>query len=540
MAKTCYVIMPYGGNDEIRKKRFKSIYSAIIKPAAENKGYTVMREDHEARQGNINTNIIKSLADADLVIADLSENNWNVAYELGMRHALAKNGTVLLIDDKTSVMFDIHGNKIITYSYEWYDCIDEAQQKIMDAIDYIENNRSSSDSPVHDVFPGFPVKMTECLTNNNDEEKAVIAALRNENAKLKEVLDSAGLSSNAKEERHDIASSLRDALGRSQYSGAKALVKLQDAVNNGKEEEFVNFLSLVLSKGFVSESDCGNIYWMCQKLNNYFVMITFLEEIVRRFPDNEDFAGKLARQYAKSSENRDKAVLTVNKNVGVKKINGAYALDKKVMSYNLLGAFFDVYIDLDKYEDMKEIAALLLDTYPKYSDLIKRNQVTALLGLCEQKEALEIAKELVASNDTAQNRYSLYKVYRDLELKVEAYNVIETCIKLAPDDSFYQMVMASFILDEHMVKLENSFEENACKVTKQQAGIAAIPFVFEAYANNYGADNCISFLQKNGLNEAAIFLLKHAERHITKVSRVDGYDYYPLDRCLGKQSVTTM
>ena len=111
MAKKCYVIMPYGGNDEARKKRFKSIYSAIIKPAAENKGYTVMREDHEARQGNINTNIIKSLAEADLVIADLSENNWNVAYELGIRHALAKNGTILLIDDKTNIMFDIHGNK---------------------------------------------------------------------------------------------------------------------------------------------------------------------------------------------------------------------------------------------------------------------------------------------------------------------------------------------------------------------------------------------------------------------------------------------
>ncbi|MBR6593998.1 MAG: hypothetical protein IKK83_02285 [Clostridia bacterium] len=534
MAKKCYVIMPYGGNDEARKKRFKSIYSAIIKPAAENKGYTVMREDHEARQGNINTNIIKSLAEADLVIADLSENNWNVAYELGIRHALAKNGTILLIDDKTNIMFDIHGNKIISYSYEWYDCIDDAQQKIMDAIDYIENNNSSSDSPVHDIFTGFPVKLTDCLTNNNDEEKAIIASLRDENAKLKEVLDSAGLSSNAREERHDITSSLRDALGRSQYSGAKALVKLQEAIGNDKEDDFVNFLSLVLSKGFVSESDCTNIYWMCQKLNNYFVTLTFLEEIVRRFPDNEDFAGKLARQYAKSSENREKAVLTVNKNIGVKKINGCYALDKKAMTYNLLGAFFDVYIALDRYEEMRDIAALLLETYPKHSDLIKRNQVTALLGLGEPAAALEIAKELVLVNDTAQNRYSLYKVYRDLELKAEAYNEIETCIRLSPEDSFYHMVMASYIIDEYYIKLEGSLEENACKVTRQQACNAAVPFVFEAYANNYGAANCISFLQKNDLKEAAALLYRYAEKHITKVSRVEGYDYYPLDKCLGK------
>ncbi len=532
MSKICYVIMPYGGKNEALKKRYKSIFSAIIKPAAENKGYTVVREDHEARQGNISANIIKSLAEAELVIADLSGNNWNVAYELGIRHSLSKNGTILLNDNQTELMFDIQGNKVITYPYEWYDGIDETQQSIMDSINYIESNTTSSDSPVHDIYPHFSAKLIDYLSNDNDKEKAIIAKLSEENAKLKETLDSAGLSADSKTDRTDILASFRDALNRSQFSGVKATNRLQESANNEDEETFVNDLAEILSKGFLSEFDCDRIYFMCTKLDNYFVTIAFLEEIVRRYPDNEEFSGRLALVYAKSFEHREKAILTVNKNIGVKKVNNQYTIAKKPVTYNTLASFFDVYLTLDKYAELKEIVPLLIECYPRYYELIERNHVYACNGLYEYTEAEETAKTLAEKNPSAINNYSLYKVYRAADKYAMCYEQMEKCIKLEPSDSKYYMFMAGLIIDGCYIRQQNSFGNEIVLVSKQQAIAAAIPFVYEAYANGYSAQDCYAFLQKNSLSAASKEFLKYASERINPIPHNDNYDYYPLSICM--------
>jgi len=532
MSKICYVIMPYGGSDEVRRKRFKSIFSAIIKPAAENKGYTVIREDHEARQGNIGANIIKSLAEADIVIADLSENNWNVAYELGIRHALNKSGTILIMDKKTPLMFDIQGNKVITYSDEWYDSIDETQQSIIDSIDYYEKNNSSSDSPVHDIYTRFPVKLIEYLVNNDDKEKAKIAKLIEENNKLRELVNSAGLSDDAKPERSDISMEFREALSKSQYSGTKALIKLQSHIDD--EEEFVNTLALIMSKGFLSEDDSSRIYWMCNKLDNYFVTITFLEEIVRRYPENEEFSGRLAREYARSAENREKAIFRVNKNVGVKKENNRYILEKKTVTHNILASFFDVYIQLDKYADILEISQLLLHMYPIHSELIRRNIVTAYRLLGEYAKAEEVAKQLVENNPVAVNHYSLYRVYYSTDDYSSAYEQLEACVIAEPDDVDYLIWMAGLIMDSSYVRVKNGYVSEIGKVAKKQAMEAAVPFVFEAYANQCGYSRCMDFLTKNNLKEAAALLNECAQKNIVPREDTDSYNYYPLNCCLRK------
>lgn len=530
MSKLCYVIMPYGGDDDSLKKRYKSIYNAIIKPAAEIKGYTVVREDHEARQGNISANIIRSLAEADLVIADLSLNNWNVSYELGIRHSLCKNGTILLIDSETPLMFDIQGNKVIKYSYEWYECIDEVQQQISDSITFIENNSTHSDSPVHDIYTNFSRKIVDYLTDNNDAEKNMIANLSSENAKLKEILNNAGLSGNDESVRPDVATSFRDAIGRSQFSGEKALITLQKKLNN--EEEFVAFLGEALSKGFFTESNLLYIYSLCQHLDNYFITIVFLEEAVRIYPDNEEFSGRLAREYAKSYENRDKAVLTVNKNVGVKKVDGKFFIERKKVSYNLLGSFFDVYNILEKYVEMKDIALLLLEHYPKHTDIIKRNLVTAYNGLEEFDIAETTALELVENDPCLRNIFSLYTVYRLSEQNFKAYEQIEKCIQFEPDDPDYSIMMAGLILDSLFIRTE---PDKIAKVSKQKAVAAAVPFVFNAFENGYSLDKCLTFLNKNSLDDIARLLYAVANDGCSCIPKdKEHFDYYPLESIFNK------
>ncbi|HBL11573.1 MAG TPA: hypothetical protein DD379_09230, partial [Cyanobacteria bacterium UBA11162] len=71
---------------------FNRIYQDLIKPALEEAGFESFRADEEAVSGDILTDMFQELLLADLVLADLSIDNANVFYELGIRHALRKRG----------------------------------------------------------------------------------------------------------------------------------------------------------------------------------------------------------------------------------------------------------------------------------------------------------------------------------------------------------------------------------------------------------------------------------------------------------------
>lgn len=121
----CFVIMPIGdpSNDEA-SRRFEHIYTHWIKAAVEElspisgtTGITCLRADKDNRPGDIITQVIESVSDSDIVIADLTGRNPNVFYELGVRHAL-RNGTILLAQDIGDVPFDLRGQRTICYRYD--------------------------------------------------------------------------------------------------------------------------------------------------------------------------------------------------------------------------------------------------------------------------------------------------------------------------------------------------------------------------------------------------------------------------------------
>lgn len=96
-----FVAMPFGlkkdsqGNDI----DFNRVYGDLIKPALEAAGLVVFRADQEKRAGDIRTDMFQKLLIADLVLADLTLNNPNVWYELGVRHALRACGGDLLFTE---------------------------------------------------------------------------------------------------------------------------------------------------------------------------------------------------------------------------------------------------------------------------------------------------------------------------------------------------------------------------------------------------------------------------------------------------------
>lgn len=110
----CFVVMPIGTKGSEKYRQFLAIYNYIIKEAVEPLDYTCERADEIPRSGIIPEQISQALREAELVIADLTEKNPNVMYEVGVRQALGKP-IISIAQDIQGLPFDISHYRTIEY-----------------------------------------------------------------------------------------------------------------------------------------------------------------------------------------------------------------------------------------------------------------------------------------------------------------------------------------------------------------------------------------------------------------------------------------
>ena len=113
MSLHAFVAMPFGTKDRID---FNAVYIGLIKPALESEGFEVYRADEETRAGSIHPDMFQELLLADLVVVDLSIDNPNVWYELGVRHALRKGGVIPIQGRRDYLPFDVYAERTLRYS----------------------------------------------------------------------------------------------------------------------------------------------------------------------------------------------------------------------------------------------------------------------------------------------------------------------------------------------------------------------------------------------------------------------------------------
>jgi tetratricopeptide (TPR) repeat protein len=112
-----FVVMPFGkkkGGDGTQYD-FNAIYKTLIKPALEDAGFEPFRADEETSSGDILTDMFQELLLADLCLCDLSIDNANVYYELGIRHAFRKRGVVHIQAGRAYMPFDIFNVRTLPY-----------------------------------------------------------------------------------------------------------------------------------------------------------------------------------------------------------------------------------------------------------------------------------------------------------------------------------------------------------------------------------------------------------------------------------------
>ena len=111
-----FVAMPYHKQNGIY---FDNIYDKLIYPALEQEGFEVFRADQEIIAGNIRIDMFQELLLADLVVADLSIDNPNVCYELGVRHALRARGVIQIKCKRKHMPFDVYTDRTLTYHIKY-------------------------------------------------------------------------------------------------------------------------------------------------------------------------------------------------------------------------------------------------------------------------------------------------------------------------------------------------------------------------------------------------------------------------------------
>jgi hypothetical protein len=102
-----FVIMPY-------KSQFDAVYVALRK-VAQDLSLSIRRADERLDSGNIMMGVWDDIFHAKVIVAECSEPNANVFYELGIVHTLGK-ATVMIRQTGTEAPFDIASLMWIEYA----------------------------------------------------------------------------------------------------------------------------------------------------------------------------------------------------------------------------------------------------------------------------------------------------------------------------------------------------------------------------------------------------------------------------------------
>ena len=137
--RACFVIGPIGDENTPARNNADMLLRYVIKAALEPK-YQVIRADEISTPGMINDQVIASIRNADLVVADLHGENPNAYYEVAIAHCFRKS-TIHMIAKGAKIPFDLHEYRTIHYDLanpEEHDRARKDLEKHAEALDAAE------------------------------------------------------------------------------------------------------------------------------------------------------------------------------------------------------------------------------------------------------------------------------------------------------------------------------------------------------------------------------------------------------------------
>ncbi len=155
-----FVLMPFD-------QEFNDLFSEVIKPSFEEIGYIVERADSLLDRQNILRDIVRGIAVADLIVADLTSLNPNVIYELGLGHGL-RIPTIILTQQIEDIPFDLRSYRIEVYSTH-FSSIEKLKDTLIKIGEKHRNQEINFGSPIIDFLPSeYKLKYPYAIENKNE------------------------------------------------------------------------------------------------------------------------------------------------------------------------------------------------------------------------------------------------------------------------------------------------------------------------------------------------------------------------------------
>lgn len=167
--KVCFLASPIGADGSETRERSDRVMTYVIEEALTPLGYKTVRADRINSAGRITTQIVTKIIEADLLVADLTDQNANVFYELAIRHAFDKP-YVQLIEQGQDIPFDVRDMRTIHLDYRDLKSAAKAKTDLVDMVRDIE----SGNKPESPVVTAVDLRKLE---ESGDPDKIEVAQL---------------------------------------------------------------------------------------------------------------------------------------------------------------------------------------------------------------------------------------------------------------------------------------------------------------------------------------------------------------------------
>lgn len=144
--KKCFIVTPIGSDISEVRRHADGVIDSVLQPILSELDFELHVSHRMSNPGSITNQILKHLLEDDLVVANLTNLNPNVMYELAVRHAVRKP-VIQICEHGTTLPFDVNDERTIFYINDMkgvVDLQDALRKMIPDAL-----NEEEPDNPIY-------------------------------------------------------------------------------------------------------------------------------------------------------------------------------------------------------------------------------------------------------------------------------------------------------------------------------------------------------------------------------------------------------